>query len=294
MPSRNLLICFDAFGTLFKPRYPVAQQYGDVARSFGLSGFTNEEVSSSFKAAFKKESKQNPNYGKANGMNPEKWWTNIITNTFKPLIPLDHTIPHGMVPKLLYRFRCDEGYILFEDVQPLVRKLREAHKAEDTRVVIGVITNSDDRVPDILTSFALKVSPLQYGKHNAKSSVIAEHGQYDFDFSVMSYDVGHEKPDKRIFEAAEEVLRTALLGAGGGKLEEWRKVYIGDEYEKDVVGALNAGWNAVLIDRETAGQREGLQWLDEKPVGSLYDVFQHSRAVGLSSLEKLGQWFPSR
>lgn len=50
MPPRNLLICFDAFGTLFKPRYSIAQQYGDVARSFGLSGFTNEDVNSSFKA----------------------------------------------------------------------------------------------------------------------------------------------------------------------------------------------------------------------------------------------------
>ncbi|GIZ37553.1 hypothetical protein CKM354_000099700 [Cercospora kikuchii] len=294
MPPRNLLICFDAFGTLFKPRYSIPQQYGDVARSFGLSGFTNEDVNSSFKAAFKKESKQNPNYGKANGMNPERWWTNIITNTFKPLIPPEQAIPNGMVPKLLHRFWCDGGYTLFEDVQPLIRKLREAHEAENTRVVIGVITNSDDRVPDILTSFGLKVSSLRYGGRYAKSSVAAECEQYDVDFSVMSYDVGHEKPDKRIFEAAEEVLRTSLLRAENGESVEWRKVYVGDEHEKDVVGALNAGWNAVLIDRETAGQRQDLEWLDEKPVASLFEVFQHSRAVGFSSLEKLAQWLPSR
>lgn len=76
MSKRNLLLCFDAFGTLFKPRQPVAQQYADVARSLGLSGFTNEDVAASFKNAFKQEAKQNPNYGKANGMNAEKWWTN--------------------------------------------------------------------------------------------------------------------------------------------------------------------------------------------------------------------------
>ncbi|KAM3421787.1 putative hydrolase C7D4.05 [Cercospora zeina] len=294
MSSRNLLICFDAFGTLFKPRYPIAQQYGDVARSFGLSGFTNEDVNTSFKAAFKRESKQNPNYGKANGMNPEKWWTNIITNTFEPLLPPSQPVPNGMVPKLLHRFWCDEGYTLFEDVRPLVGRLRDTHRAEKTRVVIGVITNSDDRVPDILTSFGLKVRPLRHGQQNAKASVVGGDGQDDFEFSVMSYDVGYEKPDRRIFEAAEEMLRTALLGAESENFEEWRKVYVGDEYQKDVVGALAAGWNAVLIDRETAGQREDLQWLDEKPVGNLYDVFQHSRAVGFGSLEKLAQWFPSR
>lgn len=218
----------------------------------------------------------------------------IITNTFKPLIPPEQAIPNGMVPKLLHRFWCDEGYTLFEDVQPLIRKLREAHKAENTRVVIGVITNSDDRVPDILTSFGLKVSPLRYGGHYAKSSETTEHEQYDVDFSVMSYDVGHEKPDKRIFEAAEEVLQTSLLRDEDGRSVEWRKVYVGDEYEKDVVGALNAGWNVVLIDRETAGQRQDLEWLDEKPVASLFEFFQHSRAVGFRSLDKLAQWLLSR
>jgi hypothetical protein len=47
---RNLLLCFDAFGTLFKPRYPIEQQYGDVARSLGLGPFTNEDVAKYFKA----------------------------------------------------------------------------------------------------------------------------------------------------------------------------------------------------------------------------------------------------
>lgn len=27
--------------------------------------------------AFKREAKANPNYGKANGLNAEKWWTNV-------------------------------------------------------------------------------------------------------------------------------------------------------------------------------------------------------------------------
>lgn len=49
MSKKNLLICFDAFGTLFTPRKPVAQQYSEVARSFGLSGFTDDEIAKSFK-----------------------------------------------------------------------------------------------------------------------------------------------------------------------------------------------------------------------------------------------------
>ena len=49
MPPRNLLVCFDAFGTLFTPKRPIAQQYGEVARSYGMSGFGDEDVAKSFK-----------------------------------------------------------------------------------------------------------------------------------------------------------------------------------------------------------------------------------------------------
>lgn len=50
LAPRNLLICFDAFGTLFTPKLPIAKQYGNVARSFGLMGsFTDEDVGRAFK-----------------------------------------------------------------------------------------------------------------------------------------------------------------------------------------------------------------------------------------------------
>ena len=48
-PKRPLLLCFDAFGTLFHPRRPVHQQYGEVARALGLSGFSDEDVQHAFK-----------------------------------------------------------------------------------------------------------------------------------------------------------------------------------------------------------------------------------------------------
>jgi len=50
MSKKNLLICFDAFGTLFQPRRPVAQQYAEVANSLGLHHVTEDAVQSSFKA----------------------------------------------------------------------------------------------------------------------------------------------------------------------------------------------------------------------------------------------------
>ena len=38
------LLTFDAFGTLFYPKAPVARQYDEVARRHGLTGFTEEDI----------------------------------------------------------------------------------------------------------------------------------------------------------------------------------------------------------------------------------------------------------
>ena len=47
--KRNLLLTFDAFGTLFEPRKPIAVQYAEVARLYNLSGFSSEDVGQAFK-----------------------------------------------------------------------------------------------------------------------------------------------------------------------------------------------------------------------------------------------------
>lgn len=47
--ARNLLVTFDAFGTLFKPRLPVPLQYIAVAEEYGITGLTEKQVNSSFK-----------------------------------------------------------------------------------------------------------------------------------------------------------------------------------------------------------------------------------------------------
>jgi hypothetical protein len=46
--KRNLLLCVDAFGTLFRPRSPIAEQYGTVARGMGVK-ISDDEVAKSFK-----------------------------------------------------------------------------------------------------------------------------------------------------------------------------------------------------------------------------------------------------
>lgn len=77
MRKPRLLLCFDAFGTLFRPKKPVSTQYADIARGCGLSGFSDDDVARSFKDAFKEETRLNPNYGRATGLGATNWWTNV-------------------------------------------------------------------------------------------------------------------------------------------------------------------------------------------------------------------------
>jgi hypothetical protein len=189
------------------------------------------------------------------------------------------------VPKLLHRFWSNEGYTLLSDVPLVLRGVRNLQGLIYDRVVVGVITNSDDRVPDILTSLGVKVGRRRYGQslEEVGDSKVA----WDIDFAVMSYDVGVEKPEKGIFDAA-----CKMAGSVSADVEEggWAKVYVGDEYGKDVVGANGAGWNAVLIAEDVRNDELDVLWRDDDRPSTLAELFESSKAVGFRSLGKLAEW----
>jgi FMN phosphatase YigB (HAD superfamily) len=61
---------------------------------------------------------------------------------------------------------------------------------------------------------------------------------------ILSEEVGAMKPAREIFDAAWKA------GASGAAV---RKVYVGDSFATDVVGAKNAGWFPILFDRHGKG-----------------------------------------
>lgn len=328
MPSRNILLCFDAFGTLFAPRLSIPEQYAAVARQCGLDGFTVADLKVSFKTAFSRQSAAHPNYGRASNMGAEKWWTNVkdiaptspyslgvswltlsgrrsqqvIHDAFQPLIGTTRPLPLDLAPKLLHRFSSSEGYgIALDSLPQLLSSVKRgrAKSPGSDQVVVGVITNSDDRVPKILSSLGLDVSPLRFGSTDVDPFTIAQRN-YHIDFHCISYDVGLEKPDRRIFEAAEGVANRVVAarkrdeGSREGDRPDWLKIYVGDEFKKDVQGALGAGWNAVLVGEEPLESHEHLEDLDDYVKAPVEDVFKSSEESPVSlkteTLEKLLQW----
>jgi hypothetical protein len=76
--KKNLLIAFDAFGTLFHPRVSVAEQYRALSREHGINLPTEvSKINAAFGDAWKSESTEHPNFGRAAGIGPEKWWGNV-------------------------------------------------------------------------------------------------------------------------------------------------------------------------------------------------------------------------
>jgi FMN phosphatase YigB (HAD superfamily) len=218
----------------------------------------------------------------------------VIQNTFRPLTVPDSEIPRELVRQLLNRFRSGEGYILFPDVEVLLNKFRAYAKKNNASLVVGVITNSDDRVPDILTSLGMRVGSLRFGTEptTTEGSEIN-----DIDFAVMSYDVGHEKPHKSIFEAAQGLVLEVLKCRDddtGRKVDRptWPALYIGDDYGCDVVGARNAGWKAILVDREVAAGQDHIERLNNQPSNDLFEILTKTDAVTCDSLAQLAQWVP--
>ncbi|KIX97239.1 uncharacterized protein Z520_07354 [Fonsecaea multimorphosa CBS 102226] len=113
--------------------------------------------------------------------------------------------------------------------------------------------------------------------------------QNDFDFLCTSYDADAEKPDEKIWLEALRLVFPMPISRSEQKsepassiTEAFRKVssalnhqsdisrmlriHIGDEYSKDYVGAVGAGWEALHLDRE--GSSSGLG-SDAKVVQSL-------------------------
>lgn len=152
------------------------------------------------------------------------------------------------MPDLFRLYTTGQGYDRFLDVLPFFTRLRR-HRYDllwrpktAYDIVVGIITNSDDRVLPVLQTLSLTASqrrflpgvgltPLNKASYNA------------FDFVVLSYDVGAAKPDRRIFDAAK--LCAAL--PDDEKDVEHIYLHVGDHVIKDCQAATQAGWKGACV-----------------------------------------------
>lgn len=119
-------------------------------------------------------------------------------------------------------FAGAEPYELYSDV---IEGLREC---KSKGFNIGIVSNSDPRLRKVVEEFGL------------------ERFLYSHEAYSLSYEVDYEKPSKEIFKDAELRFSRCSNDSSDSMQHFW---HVGDDLEKDFYGALEAGWNAVLMDR---------------------------------------------
>lgn len=215
-------------------------------------------------------------------------------------------VPDALVRDLYERFSSAKGYDLFDDVHSFFASMRRFKKAfaekygdavdrgDDgrsvkhhsssssstltpaPRIVVGVVSNSDNRIDQVLRALGLQVSQ---GVDNAVETQTQQ--QWDIDHVFTSFEAGCEKPDPAIFQRAYSKMVSLHEAHAPDRApkkqqrQEWYLMHVGDHLEKDCKGAIAAGWDSsLLLDRD--GLAGALHWDDPRivRVRSLEDVVE--------------------
>lgn len=147
-------------------------------------------------------------YGKVSG----EFWENYARRQLQSM-GVSNTRAKEWAPLVHQHMKdnYDPEDVIPEDVAPTLNALRAAD------LTVGLVTNREDPVDEYLHEIGL-----------------ADH----LDFFFAAGDIGAWKPAPEIFYYA--------MGLANAKPEE--AVYIGDNYYADVLGALNANLQPILID----------------------------------------------
>ncbi|KAJ5115100.1 hypothetical protein NUU61_000859 [Penicillium alfredii] len=337
---RTLLLTLDAFGTLFYPRPPIPEQYAAIAHDFGLSRtVTADTLKPAFKEVYRAQAARYPNYGRADVLRqryggPRQWWEEVIQGSFsralisaQPQQTPDKTpskedasahhnnnnnntldLPAGMVDVLLDRFAGDGGYALYDDVAPFFARMRQiksaAAEAPFDRVLLGIISNSDDRVPAVLKALGVRVGDVRADQDlssmelpgfeerrggGAGEPIVPAHEQtlvrdLDLDFVITSYEAGEEKPSRKIFDVAKRQAQRLACSSSSAHTstpasadgpDNWVCVHVGDDYAKDYLAAKDAGWESYLLPRNSGDQHS-----DARTIHSLLDLAENLIQAG--------------
>ncbi|XP_022129453.2 rhythmically expressed gene 2 protein [Pieris rapae] len=215
MKGKVKLLTFDATNTLLKLCVSPWKFYANVAEKYGYQ-IHEDEIKKQFLYTYKNLTKKHPNFGKESIL-WENWWREIVQGTFEGKIK-DNEHIKCIGNKLIQDYKSPKCWFPADGAVDLLEHVKS--KCID----IGIVSNFDPRLHEILQSLNLS--------------------SY-FKFILTSYEIGYSKPDKKIFDSAIEHSKLNLCTDAC--------LHIGDDYEKDYLGATKAGWQAFLVTNNTSG-----------------------------------------
>lgn len=233
-------VTLDATGTLLRPRARIGATYVHAWEQFAalkLSSSAREAaekaVDSRFALSFRRHWAQHENFGSGESSTAFPWWQRLVTDVFSdedvfPAQKLSEQQQEPLARFLYAQFASADAWQVYDDVWPVLDQL----KAQG--VPLGVISNFDERLPDVLEGLGL----VDY-----------------FDVVTSSFEHGVAKPHASIFEATFDKLLGENGGLAGGPKRYETCLHVGDHLAKDYEGARAAGASARLLIRHPESKR---------------------------------------
>lgn len=240
------LVVLDAAGTLIEVRGSVGEVYAKAARAAGA-----ELAPAAIEAGFMHAFQAAPplafgdldDGGRAAA--ERGWWRGVAESAIQAAGPL----PGGFSVDAFFErawlaFAAPEAWRVFDDVRPALRALRRAG------CPLAVFSNWDGRLAALLD----RLGVAGY-----------------FARILVSGGLPGAKPNPAAFRA----VGTALAELADGR----PPLMVGDRIEHDVEPALEAGWDAVWLDRDGAPDRPGQPPRGER-IGDLRELAAHALIAG--------------
>lgn len=198
------VVTFDVGDTLLKPWPSVGSIYSEVLASHGFRA-DPEQLDARFTKALKASGNQG---GRATDEHRETTkWRGIVRQT---VAELDGREFEKIFQDLWDTFARPERWQLRENARKTIDELRQRGFRT------AILSNWDRRLRPLLQGFDLL---------NA------------FDALFISSEIGWEKPNPKIFKAAEKELQ----------LPPEKILHVGDSVENDVIPAMALGWHSFLL-----------------------------------------------
>ncbi|RPJ63829.1 MAG: HAD family hydrolase [Dehalococcoidia bacterium] len=214
-------VCLDFFNTLAYFDPPRDSFYSRVASDFGVkvTAAAIDEALPEADAYWRTENFKSPIRTREN---KEKYavYTEYAMRILKGANP--PATPEQALQILGKAFSIGFKFVAFQDSLPALKDLKRRG------LTVGVISNIGQEIESYCTELGFE--PY-------------------LDFKVTSFEVGYDKPRPEIFQLA---LKKAGCTPG-------EAIFVGDQYEQDIVGARGVGMIPVLIDRKESGRNPDCQ-----------------------------------
>jgi putative hydrolase of the HAD superfamily len=188
-----------------------------------------------------------------------------------PILTANEFIYQQIAKRPLSRRSREEVMALYSEYQRIV--LKEAGIAADEKIVLRLLGMMQQAKMDLvlfddvmaalddLKKRSLKLGLISNIEQNMNATLDKLGLSAKLDIVVTSQNAGFSKPQPEIFRYALE--KAAVKPA--------EAVYVGDQYQVDIIGAKGAGMQGVLIDRDNYYQEK----LDCPKITSLKDLVDY-------------------